>query len=88
MAWSLPLIRIIPAAQDRLAGGTILLRDAAGQKVLTGSPMTNMMITISQDDVLVTRTTEPQLSFRFTHPLMCLAFRSYAEEFERTRNQR
>ena len=87
MAWSLPLIRIIPAAQDRLAGGTILLRAAGGQKVLTGSPMTNMMITISQDDVLVTRTTEPQLSFRFTHPLMCLAFRSYAEEFERTRNQ-
>lgn len=88
MAWSLPLIRILPASQDELAGGTILLKDAGSQKLLTGSPLTNMMITISHDEVLVTRTTDPQLSFRFTHPLMCLAFRSYAEEFARSREKK
>ncbi len=79
-AYSLPLIRIVSAPQDQLSGGTILLQDPEHAERLTDSPLKNMMISISQDSVLVTRTVDPQLSFRFTHPLMCIAFRAYAEE--------
>ena len=83
LAFSLPLVRIIPASADHLYGGTILLKDGKGSETRIDSPLKNMMITISQDDVLVTRATDPHISFHFTHPLMYLAFRAYAEELTR-----
>ena len=83
LAFSLPLVRIIPASSDHLYGGTILLKDGNGSETRIDSPLKNMMITISQDDVLVTRAADPHISFHFTHPLMYLAFRAYAEELTR-----
>ena len=83
LAFSLPLVRIIPVSADHLYGGIILLKDGKGSETRIDSPLKNMMITISQDDVLVTRATDPHISFHFTHPLMYLAFRAYAEELTR-----
>ncbi len=39
----------------------------------------NIKITIGSEYVTVTYISEPCLSFRFTHPLMCRAFKNYAD---------
>ena len=50
--------------------------------ILPEVPFRNIRLLISEETVTVVRSVSPYLSMSFTHPLMCRAFRSYADQIK------
>jgi hypothetical protein len=50
--------------------------------ILPEVPFRNIRLLISEEAVTVVRSVAPFLSMSFTHPLMCRAFRSYADHIK------
>ena len=50
--------------------------------ILPEVPFRNIRLLISEEAVNVVRSVSPYLSMGFTHPLMCRAFRSYADQIK------
>ena len=50
--------------------------------ILPEVPFRNIRLLISEEAVTVVRSVAPYLSMSFTHPLMCRAFRSYADHIK------
>lgn len=50
---------------------------------LPQTPFSNMQLIISDEQVRITRTAPPFISFTFTHPQMCHAFKNYSDRLIR-----
>ena len=83
MEMSRPLVRISSQREAAIPAGITVEQSDIKIISLPDAPFDNMNIFINENAVRVDRIAAPCLSIIFTHPLMCRAFRAYAEQLAR-----